>query len=316
MGRPILSILTKQATETLWCVGMLLLSTLAHAADVPATPDNGQSGDVFSRVPDIGVQDDPAPGTSTASPPPPTDEVRSLYEEAQRHYAQGEMDVARRLMEQCYELSHRPNVLYNLAQINRKLGNCGVSLWYYQQYLAASPNGERSDVAQSHIQELGSRCEPKPVIKGAAMVPPAPQPRPASTHTRQATATDSGQAEYFTPLRISGWTLAVGGALAGIGSIYFAMEAQHAKRDTEGILRDAKVRLDEPVWTLRGGAQRTDDFYRNRTMAIVAGTVSAATLASGILMLVLVPAASTTNSQPVSVSVSPSSLWGSYVTEF
>lgn len=257
--------------------------------------------------------DAPVPASETA--PASGDPVAELYNQAQNRYLEGDVEAALQFMEQCYELSHRPNLLYNLAQIYRELDRCEPALKNYRQYLKESPNGERREVAEHYVNELGKKCPPKesPSSPARASNVPSPPPEdvvPASPGIPTQTIVPE-RASYWTPTRQGGWILTAIGAAAAVGSVYFALQAREATRDAEQIQRDASDK-PRPIWQERGGNARVDDFYYDRKLAIAFGGVSAAALGAGIVALVLAPSTPASRHGHVSLTVAPNTVGGGY----
>lgn len=292
-------------------LGIWLCSEPAHA-DAPATAKT-------SAPPGSG-REAPHATNETA----PSDPVAELYNKAQNRYLEGDVEAALHLMEQCYELSHRPNLLYNLAQIYRELGQCEPALKNYEQYLKESPNGERRDAAEQYVKELVKQCPPKESNTGSAPTTPL---APSQTNQVSAPAaptvrvvpmqvTSGDRTGYWTPMRQGGWTLTAIGVAAAVGSVYFAVQAREAKLDAEQILRDAKADPTRTVWADRGGNAREDDFRHGRMLAIAFGGISAAALGAGIAALVLAPSTSVTTHGHLSLTVAPSVVGGGYIGHF
>jgi tetratricopeptide (TPR) repeat protein len=59
-----------------------------------------------------------------------------------------------------YSLSARPELLFNIAQCYRLLGDSGNAILFYQRYLVAVPEGGASDDARAHIDALRRTARP------------------------------------------------------------------------------------------------------------------------------------------------------------
>src|SRR5512133_112330 len=295
--------------------------TASHApkATAPQRPANTASSRNAVSEPPRGASRPGADVPASEAASTSGDLVADLYSKAQNRYLEGDVEAALQFMEQCDELSRRPNLLYNLAQIYRELDRCEPALKNYQQYLKESPNGERREVAEHYVQELGKRCPPKEKEATSGPSSPvkslaySPQPvAPASPVLPQTTATGPERARYWTPVRQAGWALSAIGAAAALGSVYFALQAREATRDAEHILRDARENPTPPVWEERDGNARNHDYYYDRKLAIVFGGVSVAALGAGIVALVLAPSAPASRHGHASLTVVPNAVGGGY----
>ena len=89
-----------------------------------------------------------APARVHAAPPEGEDAASALVAEAARAYDQNQLDEALRLLARAYELSPRPSILYNQAQVFRTKNDCVAALDAYQRCIATptqnAPNRERA----------------------------------------------------------------------------------------------------------------------------------------------------------------------------
>ena len=119
----------------------------------------------------------------------------ALVAEAARAYDQNQLDEALRLLARAYELSPRPSILYNQAQVLRAKNDCVAALDAYQRFIATTtpddPNRERALNRRAEMQtcvdkRTGAPVETKP--EGAAAVPPAPATAPDEAAANGSTA--------------------------------------------------------------------------------------------------------------------------------
>lgn len=107
-------------------------------------------------------------------------EAKARYEKGLRHYNLGHFDEAVEHFEGAYELSGKPELLFNIAQCQRQLGNTERALFLYRRYLASLPEASNRKSAEGYIAELeGAQGSSPPAAKqpaedkGKGKTPPA-----------------------------------------------------------------------------------------------------------------------------------------------
>lgn len=219
-----------------------------------------------------------ANAVAAPAPASPEDDAAAWYERAETEWGNGDSRAARRSMQRAYELSGRPELLFNLGHLSRELGECEPALEFYRGYLDRVENAPRAAEARRAVQELQATCAP----------PPAPPP------ILPARVDDPG---YWSTSRIAGWSALSLGATAAAGAVYFAISAARAERNLES-LDDASS----------GGAVPWDESARDRqregeraaTLGRVFGVSAIALIVGGAFLVVADPRPSTA---PPSVSV-------------
>lgn len=100
--------------------------------------------------------------------------AKTKYEEGKTHYAAGEYDKALAAFTEAYNLSNKPDLLYNLGVCSEKVGDNGKAIAYYELYLEENPEAtDREDVARRLAaleKSQAAAAEPQP----AAPPPPPP----------------------------------------------------------------------------------------------------------------------------------------------
>jgi len=92
---------------------------------------------------------------SAADPSQHLDEAaRILFQEGTRAYDAGRFDEARRRYENAFELSRRPELLYNIAQCHDRLDERPQALEFYQRFVTELPESSRAAVVNSRIEVL------------------------------------------------------------------------------------------------------------------------------------------------------------------
>jgi hypothetical protein len=108
----------------------------------------------------------------------------ALVADAARAYDQSQLDEALRLLARAYELSPRPSILYNRAQVLRTKDDCAAALDAYQRFIAATtpadPNRERAVHRRAEMQAcVDTRARAGASPAPAAPAKPAEEPPPA-----------------------------------------------------------------------------------------------------------------------------------------
>ncbi len=109
--------------------------------------------------------------------------AESHFEAGQQAYGDQRWDVARIEFQAAYQLSHEPDLLYNLIVIEEKDGNPSEAVTYARRYLAekgAAISTKDADEVRGRIARLDSLLTPPP----AAVVAAAPPPLPAKLAMR------------------------------------------------------------------------------------------------------------------------------------
>jgi tetratricopeptide (TPR) repeat protein len=262
-----------------------------------------------------------------ATPPDAEGAASALVAEAARAYDQNQLEEALRLLARAYELSPRPSILYNQAQVLRAKNDCVAALDAYQRFIAATtpddPNRERAVNRRAEMQtcadkRTGAAAETKPEAASPAVTTaPAEAPPPGSTATPgpvQLTIADPGPAAQPAPvvvasqgptspaddsgrgsrrtMRITGWTLVGVGVLAAGAAAVFAWQAHQAQEELNTTLA-----APSPTVSL-SPEQRSLDEEGRRDATLARWFGAAAALAGGggaALLVISRPPAATGN---------------------
>jgi tetratricopeptide (TPR) repeat protein len=97
----------------------------------------------------------PQPQPQPQSPQPSTDDerARSLFLEGEAHYAAGRYELAAERYLEAYELSQRPELLFNLGNAYERLGDYAKAAQYLSQYVA-SPRARDVVSVRERIRRL------------------------------------------------------------------------------------------------------------------------------------------------------------------
>jgi len=137
---------------------------------------------LFARLPLATAQD-----SSTLA----DEEAHRLFEAGRVAFAAGRNEAALADFEQAYELSHRPNLLYNIAQCDDRLRRDEAALHAFQQYLALAGDAPNrlevearidvlSDAIARHAEAVAPPISSEPPIEAD---PIRDVPAPAGTTT-------------------------------------------------------------------------------------------------------------------------------------
>jgi tetratricopeptide (TPR) repeat protein len=170
----------------------------------------------------VGAQ--PAPAAPAPAPSPANKaEAKKLVDAGIKAYDQKDYDKAIDLYQQAYALMKHPLLLFNIAQAHQFAGHLDEATRYYDQYLAAEPNGAKAQEARDNLTIIKNMPRP---------APPAPTPEPAPAEppappAEKVMPTPSVSMHADTPahpgrtLRIAGLaTAGVGVACAGVAIAY------------------------------------------------------------------------------------------------
>ncbi len=115
---------------------------------------------------------------------PTRQEAERLYAEGEHLYNAGDYAGAASAFERAYELSHIPELLFDIGQAHRLAGpsHCAAARRTYAAYLEAVPDSEHRPIVVEHLAQLAS-CEgvsAEPVAVATERQPPAQKPEPAT----------------------------------------------------------------------------------------------------------------------------------------
>ncbi len=215
-----------------------------------------------------------------------------LVEQAARAYDQNQLDEALRLLSRAYQLSPRPSILYNQAQVLRAKDDCAAALDAYQRFIAAAAPGDadreraerRRDEMQAcvarrsppaapvqlNVQEVTRPEPPAGVVVGAPVEAPAPDHPPS--HRRA--------------MRAAGWTLLGVGLVAAGAAAVLAWQARSIQNELNADLQQTTF-----VWGPAQAARARDGQNDANRAWWCAGLAAVAGAGSGALFLLSRPAA-------------------------
>jgi len=213
--------------------------------------------------------------------------AEAAYQRAQAEYANKNLKGALENMRESYRLCQRPELLYNLALLERELHECSLALADYTAYLQQVPQGRYREAAEQASAELSRECPAPPAAVPAPSAAPPPAEPPRVTNLEPAPPPElitSPNTSYWTPAHVIGWSAVGAGVLAGVGALYFRVAAgsahDQAQRNVDAAYA-GKEHFDQSLdLSLR------DKQHRDVTMAEVLGVSGAALVAGGALVLI------------------------------
>jgi hypothetical protein len=225
-----------------------------------------------------------------------------------RRYEAGDVAGALTSMRESYRLSARPELLYNIARLEKELGDCAPALADYREYVERAPQGRYRADASSAIDELSARCPPShPALKGAPAggapagnaaisTPPAldpsqpPAPAPAAespappTHVpRLPESTATRASSYWTPQRWIGWSMIGAGAITEAVALGFLTAALDERDRFKASVDTARSQGLPPDFGLE------DAQHRDQHWAQLLGVTGGALVAGGALLVLFAP---------------------------
>ena len=100
-----------------------------------------------------------------AAPPPAaqseTDDAKAVAELAKKHFQKKNYDMAARLYVRAYEMSQRPNLLFNAARAREHLGDRTEAIRLYRQYVAVETNVAGREEGRARMEALREKTGDK-----------------------------------------------------------------------------------------------------------------------------------------------------------
>jgi hypothetical protein len=235
---------------------------------------------------------------------------QAAYARAMAAYDHGDTQAALAAMLESYRLSGRPELLYNLARLQRELHQCAEARGSFLEYLQRVPDGRYRDNAEQASRELDGECPSADAVKEKPAAPAAGTA--AATKTDAASAQHASTANppgYWTTPRVLAWSAISTGVLGGGAALYFYFAARAARDDVANSY--SVEAMGGPPWN----RARQDDQHRDMRIVQILGAASGALFTSGALVLLVGPHV---NSEPASASiaVAPGLLEARYSTAF
>lgn len=124
-------------------------------------------------IPAVSIAQDQPTEEAAKTPEVDLEQAKVKYEEGKAHYEAGEYDKALAAFTEAYNLSNKPDLLFNLGVCSEKIGDSTKAIAYYELYLEENPDAaDRDDVAQRLAALKESQAEPAEPEPAAAAPPP------------------------------------------------------------------------------------------------------------------------------------------------
>jgi hypothetical protein len=228
----------------------LLAAPMARAQNAAGVPAN--------------TSEESAPIAGAHSEPEPEEPGAKLFKQAEAHYVAGDVAGALELMQRSYDASGRPELLFNLGELQRELKHCTEARKSYERYLALAQTGTRRSEAARKASDLKLECP-----DSTTPIPP-PAPPPVAAPDR-----------YWTPMRIAGWSSIGASVVFATTAAYFAGRAGNTQSEYE-------ARLASGVYTTQDQTL-ADKGYRYNHLAWGFGGAAVGLGAIGVSLLILNP---------------------------
>jgi tetratricopeptide (TPR) repeat protein len=98
-------------------------------------------------------------------------QAEDAFWQGKRHYDANEYEQACEQFQKAYALVSDPNLLYNIAQSYRQLGDCARARANYQQFLRDAAESPLADNAQKQLGMLQDPCPSQPQTTSPAKTP-------------------------------------------------------------------------------------------------------------------------------------------------
>lgn len=229
----------------------------------PRAPTNPGATTPSSDQPERDEPNASATVNATSERDEPNLTAEEAYDRAIRAYAAGDKVAALSFMEQSYELSKLPELLYNIAKIERELDQCASALATYQRYLDDAPTATQRDAAIDGVRVLSAECL-----------------HPAPTDVSKASTLDVPSTYWTTP-HVVGWSAIIAGAAAGAASLGLGLASNS---DARAYLDYLHAEMTPKAPPYRFNSER-GDAARLRSFATVFGIAGGALAAGGVLCL-------------------------------
>lgn len=280
-----------------------------RGASAEETPPKQASASSTSTNLTAGAAPNPAPDQVATDNSAATEGAAlAAYEKAMSAYANGDTESAFDAMRESYALSGRPELLYNLARLERERQHCEASLEDYRLYLERVPQGRYRYAAEHASRELADECP----VANSEWPRTSSEPAVAAgvTSKRESLPAQSHAVSYWTTPRLVAWSAISAGILSGGAALYFRLAAQAARDDVAKSVALAEMgigRLDQ-------GRQNAQD--RDVALAEGLAVTAGALVTGGVLTLILGDTPRAASRPSALISIQPGTVEASYAFSF
>jgi hypothetical protein len=208
----------------------------AWGAEAPAATT--ASAPAGSNAPVNGAAGSDGAGRETAG-------IDAALRDADRHFVEGDLVGALRVLGPACSTSKRPDCAFSLGAIEHGLGHCAQALAYYRKYRELAPEGEHISEVTAALEEVESRCGDASVTSvastpgaGAVAGAVSAQPGPSAAAQPAASSPSRGPAALAEPratlprphTELMWGSFALSGA-AALSSVVFGVLAAQSAHD-------------------------------------------------------------------------------------
>lgn len=86
--------------------------------------------------------------------------AKDHYEKAERHYSVGEFDKALEHYKKSFDMSDKPELLFNIAQCHRQLKQYEKAIFFYKLFLSRLPGSGLKSEVEKHISDMQKAMTP------------------------------------------------------------------------------------------------------------------------------------------------------------
>jgi tetratricopeptide (TPR) repeat protein len=165
-------------------------------------------------------------------------EARRLAERGLAHYEAGRYAEAIDDFQASYRITPAPGLLYDIAQAQRRKGDCAAALESYRRFLAENPTGNIRQLSESRIAET-ERCAAARVVDARPAPPPRADSQTAVSFPASGTPSLIKTSEPDRPptrwRRRAGVGIGVAAVALGLASARYGWQAAQASDDVSAI---------------------------------------------------------------------------------
>jgi tetratricopeptide (TPR) repeat protein len=201
--------------------------------------------------------------------------AKAHYAAGSAYYEQANYADAAKEFNEAYRLSHRPDLLYNVARAHEQLGQLDDAIAALRRYLDEKPDAADRKLIESRIGNLEKRRDEKRAPPAASPPQASPQPAPASPQPATQGPPPRARFPYTVGLAIGAVGVAVLASALGTG-----LEAHKIHGDLE-------AHCPGMVCPTQG---MVDDANTGKTLAVTSDAllgIGAAALAVGVVLIIL-----------------------------
>jgi tetratricopeptide (TPR) repeat protein len=196
------------------------------------------------------------------------DKAAAFFKQGQAYFQRGDYDRAITEYQSAFELSKEPSLVFNIALCHNRANRPEPALEGYRKYLELAPNGDVADEARDEIARL------TPIVD-KLQADRAAQRTAEEARKREAAEREARNRPRPPASRVPRYIFIAGGAIALVGVTAHVL-AWRTRGDMESA-PDADSYFDD-----------RDTFRGQRTVAIGAYAVGAATMATALVLGVTV----------------------------